>query len=658
MDSQSKHNEQEIIKSREFPPEIKKSDKERRQTDDIFKVLFNSMMEMVAIHELIFDETGIPSDYIILDCNPAFTKITGLTREISCGTTASKLYKTGNPPYLSLYAEAAVSGKTIKFESFFEPMNKYFSVTAVNIGKNKFATITEDITEKKNAETELVSSERRFREIVENINDAFFIHDFSGRILDCNDNAVKLLGYSRKELLKMFLYQIDNPENAGIIPERMKILSEEYALVFDSVHRKKYGSTIPVNISAKVVSREDCGVIHSFFRDITYKIKEEEERRIFEIHAQKVKKIESLGILAGGIAHDFNNLLTGLFGYIENARTHAGDKAKVDTNLVKAIAVFDRAKELTNQLLTFSKAGLPRTNTIDVRTMLQKTVKFMTSGTSINVVFDFAKELRNCDLDENQIIQAIDNLVLNARQAMSGGGTLRVAALNTNKKAGAPSVLEDGKEYVEIVISDTGPGIPADKLPNIFDPYFSAKKHGSGLGLSTAFSIIKRHKGFIEVESDNKKGTSMHIYLPATDRVVQKPGEITRIKIAGTGKILILDDELFILELLKGILNELGYKVDTFEKAEDALGVFEKSVSTNARYDIVILDLTIPGGLGGKEVVKRFKELDPAVLAVASSGYSDNEIMVRPKDFGFDASLAKPYSLEDLLKTLQEVNSR
>ncbi|OGF48823.1 MAG: hypothetical protein A2231_12215 [Candidatus Firestonebacteria bacterium RIFOXYA2_FULL_40_8] len=398
--------------------------------------------------------------------------------------------------------------------------------------------------------------------------------------------------------------------------------------------------------------------ILGYSRDMTDRKKEEEVMLKQEINDQKIQKLESLGILAGGIAHDFNNLLGGLFGYIEKARSHSSEKDKVEDNLAKAIAVFEKAKTLTNQLLTFSKGGSPNTKTVDIKEMLEKNVKFLTNGANIKVVFDISEDLKCCDVDENQISQVIDNLVMNARQAMSKGGTLKVTAHNINKNNVESSLLEKVKEYVEIIISDTGSGIPPEVLPKIFDPFFSTKKHGSGLGLATSFSIVKRHKGAIEAVSSISQGTSIHVYLPSSEKKVDNCIEKPVVKVPVTGNILVMDDEVFILELLKDILQELGYNVNTVEKSDDALEIFKNALPSRNRYDIVILDLTIPGGMGGKEIVKRMKEFDPKVKAIASSGYSDDEIMSRPKEFGFDASLAKPYAIEALSKILQELSSK
>ena len=393
-------------------------------------------------------------------------------------------------------------------------------------------------------------------------------------------------------------------------------------------------------------------------QDVTNRKQKEEELLKNDVEVKKAQKLESLGILAGGIAHDFNNLLGGMLGYLENAKKHSSDKIRVEENLCKATEVLNSAKNLANQILTFSKGGSPNTKTVDMKQMLKKTGELSNGCANVKVISEVAENLKNCDIDEIQIRQVFDNVILNARQAMSKGGTLKISAKNINSKEGIPSELETNKDYIKITISDTGAGIPPEIMPKIFDPFFSTKKHGGGLGLSTAFSIVKRHMGAIEAESSVPFGTSIHIYLPSKDSVVDINETPVMDNQFGTGNILVMDDEVFILEMLEDILKEIGYKVSAVERSDDALEIFKNALPFKNKFNIVILDLTIPGGMGGKEIVKRMKELDPKIKAIASSGYSDDEIMSRPKDFGFDASLAKPYSIEALAEVLKVLSAK
>ena len=510
--------------------------------------------------------------------------------------------------------------------------------------------------------SEKTNNEIMLKTILDNSPDIIYLINLNYLCTYANQKALSFLDKNLEEVVGKKITDLFQPEAASENMRNIQSVIEtgENKVFLERPFLTSKGTlwldTIIIGI--KDDSGKVTGVLgHS--RDITKYKQEKVKIAELEIYARKVQNLESLGVLAGGIAHEFNNLLSGILGYLENARSHLNEKDKVEDNLVKAIAVFDKAKVLTKQLLTFSKGGSPEMRTVDIREILKKTVKSLTDGTNIKVLFYFAENLKNCDIDENQITQVFYNIVLNARQSMSKGGILKVKAVNVEKnKEGYSSLLEFGKNYIEIIIIDTGTGIPTEIISKIFDPFFSTKKHGSGLGLAAASSIINRHNGVIEAKSSIKEGTSMYVYLPSSEKTAEKVEEILLKKQTGMGNILVMDDEIYILELLRDILGELGYKVNTVERSDEALEIFKNALPSKNKYEIVILDLTIPGGMGGKDIVKRMKELDPNVKAVASSGYSDDEIMARPKDFGFDASLAKPYTIEDLAKILQDFSKK
>ncbi len=372
--------------------------------------------------------------------------------------------------------------------------------------------------------------------------------------------------------------------------------------------------------------------------DITDKLKLEE-------HERNIEKLESLGILAGGIAHDFNNILTSILGNISLSRFQAHDPAKVLQRLEDAENAAVRAKELTQQLLTFARGGEPVKKVIRIGGLLREAAGFATHGSAVKCDFALADDLCPVRADEGQLSQVIHNLVLNAVQAMPEGGTISIAADNS-----AP--MADGKRMVEISVADTGTGIPKHLLQKIFDPYFTTKQQGSGLGLATSYSIVKKHGGNITVESIMGKGTAFHVSLPA-DEQGEEPEPVARQELTrGKGRILVMDDEEIVRVITKASLEELGYQAECVENGTEAVELYQRRAAEGTPFTAVIMDLTIPGGVGGKEAIIMLLQIDPKVKAVVSSGYASDPVMANYRDYGFSAVLSKPYRLQEMGEVL------
>ena len=376
------------------------------------------------------------------------------------------------------------------------------------------------------------------------------------------------------------------------------------------------------------------------FRDITEKLK-------YEHALQNAERLESIGVLAGGIAHDFNNLLGGIFGYIDIARENALEQGNAESArfLGKALAVFDRAKSLTRQLLTFSKGGMPHRRTQQIATIVRDAVRFVLSGSAVSTVIKVPDDLWLCDVDENQMAQVIDNIILNACQAMPSGGEIEVTAANIPAEK-APSG-QPRRPHVLITIRDSGTGIAPDHLQRIFDPFFTTKQQGSGLGLATSYSIVKKHEGLIEAESKLGSGSIFRIYLPASKSPAMVEATVSK-SWRGQGRLLIMDDEEFLLDVGAGLLSVLGFEVHKAHNGEDAEASVLQALHAGKPFDGAILDLTIPGGRGGLETAGRLKAAAPALKLFASSGYADSPVMADPGQFGFSGSLVKPYRIEEL----------
>jgi signal transduction histidine kinase/ActR/RegA family two-component response regulator len=359
------------------------------------------------------------------------------------------------------------------------------------------------------------------------------------------------------------------------------------------------------------------------------------------------QRLESLGILAGGIAHDFNNLLGGIFGSITIA-SELSDNEEARTYLSQASGSIDRARSLTTQLLTFAKGGEPVKKIGSLIPFIEKTVNFALSGSNVSCNFQISQDLSMCEFDTNQIGQVIDNLVINAKQAMSNSGTIEVIAENTNLSGSKNKNLRQDR-YVKITVRDHGTGIPKEIIPKIFDPFFTTKAKGAGLGLATSFSIVKRHGGHIDVETEVGKGTSFTVFLPATVGNLSKQDEKIEKKHVGIGTILIMDDQEIIRETTGKMLESFGYTVISKEDGASAVEYFEKN-----RNNIkgMIFDLTIPGGMGGLEAVSKIRDIDKEIPVFVSSGYADNPVVSNPQKYGFTASISKPFTKKELMKVL------
>lgn len=385
-------------------------------------------------------------------------------------------------------------------------------------------------------------------------------------------------------------------------------------------------------------------------RDVTAERKVEDER-------VRASRLESLSLLAGGIAHDFNNILTALMGNISLAQILVRHQEQATELLSEASEAAERARDLTQQLLTFSKGGAPVKAAASVAELIDHSARFSLRGSNVHCEVRIAPDLFPVEIDKGQISQVLNNLIINADQAMPEGGHLLIKAENLvgREVRGLPLSADHG---VLISVQDEGVGIPKEYLDKVFDPYFTTKQKGSGLGLATCYSVVKNHEGLLIVESEVGKGTTFFIYLPVPDAPVEVPlkteqGEFNR----GEGRLLVMDDEEPILKVVSGMLTFLGYQVETVTHGARALASYRRAVDRGEPFHAVILDLTVPGGLGGQETAARLRSLDPEVCLVASSGYSNDPLMANYAERGFRAILTKPYSLRELERVLAEVLS-
>jgi PAS domain S-box-containing protein len=513
--------------------------------------------------------------------------------------------------------------------------------------------LLDDITNRKIIERSLRASERRYRKLYESMLDGFVSLDMSGKILEFNNAYQEITGYTGQELYSMTVWDL-TPDRWHHIQKNIieeQVLTRGHSEIFEKEYIRKDGTMVPIELRIYLILDERGAMtgMWSIVHDIT-------KRKQAENELLKASKIESLGIFAGGIAHDFNNLLTAIMGNISIAKLDGDISSDTRMILAEAETASDRARDLTMQLLTFSRGGTPIKKVASIRDLLVGTVDFVLRGSTIKSSFSIPGDAWNAEFDEGQISQVIHNLTLNAREAMPGGGIISVSVENRVIESGENLPFLPG-DYLVIKLTDSGYGIPKKNLHKIFDPFFTTKTNGNGLGLSVTYSIVKKHNGYITVESEEGAGTCFSVFLPATEkRPLSQEGRPGTGVMRG-GKALIMDDEEMVLEVGRRILNRLGFTDACARNGREAIDLYMAAKDSGAPFDFVIMDLTVPGGMGGKEAIRILREYDPGVKAIVSSGYSIDPVMANYGEFGFSGMVAKPYTFEDLQKAIRSIQA-
>lgn len=465
---------------------------------------------------------------------------------------------------------------------------------------------------------------------------AVFLLDKKGGIVDCNRQAVEFTGLSEERLkgrtLSQFLLDSDREPLDPLRKHRPQAPSH-----FSCSFAGSSGSVYAVE-----------GIVNSFkdgdtlFHFIT--IMDVTEKSLLERDAMRNERLEAIGLLAGGIAHDFNNILTGVMGSLSLLRSPSNTSEQQRKLLDSAENAAQRARSLTGQLLTFAKGGAPVRKSVDTETMLRDVSEFVLRGSSVLLELDVQKGTWNLNVDTQQFSQVLQNIVTNARQAMQDRGRLIVRAGNCETPRG---------KLVLVEFEDTGPGIPPEIMDSVFDPYFTTKSGGHGLGLATSFSIIQRHGGTIKAGNGINGGALFSILVPASSERAGNGGIINSSSSEShSGRILLLDDDSSVLETAGTMLETLGYRYEVTDNGEMAVEMYNKAAEKGDPYSAVIMDLTIPGGLGGAEAVKLVLKVDPDAVVIVSSGYAGNDVMANFENYGFRGVLAKPYTIDELSGSL------
>ncbi len=486
----------------------------------------------------------------------------------------------------------------------------------------------------------------------------YITFDNDRQIVKANLTIARMLGEERSLLNNKTFYRHIVKEDSDIFYLHHKnVLQNKEEERCELRFRRRDGVLLYAQLnSIYVKDSEGIEFCRTSILDIT-------KRKTMEDELLKTQKLESIGVLAGGIAHDFNNILTAILGNANMADIFI-NAGKTDrtleaiSNIVKATI---RAKDLTQKLLTFAKGGAPVTKTVVISELIRESTNFSLGGTNVKPKFSIPDTLWAVDVDEAQVNRVINNLVMNAAQAMPKGGIVNISAENiTEEHSKKIPVLKHGK-YIMISVKDHGIGISRDHIEDIFDPYFTTKQTGSGLGLTASYHIITNHGGLVTVESELSVGTTFYIYLLASSNTIAKKNDEVEYKlvddkpVTGSGKILIMDDDLEIRDIGSQMLNYIGYEVKCAVDGAETIEMYKEARESGKPFDVVVMDLTIPGGMGGETTIRKLHEIDPKAKAIVYSGYSNNPIMAEFEKYGFKGVVSKPFVLKEMNDVLQMV---
>jgi len=624
-------------------------------SEEKFSKAFHASPEAMTINNLF---TGKYEEV-----NESFCKMGGYDRDEVIGKSTVELGIWADPSCRKeIVRKLTEENRVYQFEADFVKKNGeigtgLYSAEIVHIGdKTSILSSVMDITRRKEAEEALIAEKERLRVTLQSIGDAVISTDTGGNITMMNQVAEDMTAWKQSEAFQSRLEEvfkiIDEKTGESLENPVQKVLNTGaiVGLTNHTVLVGREGSKKIVTYNAAPIKDEDntvFGVI-LVFRDVTERIRVEKE-------SIKIQKFEALELLAGGIAHDFNNILTAIMGNINIMKSLLDENDEAMERLKDISMASSRARELTHNLLTFSRDGLTSRCIARIDDLIRESVDISLTGSRVKTAYNIPDNPWPVSIDPSRMGQVFQNLAVNAIQAMPRGGKLTVELDNVSIKKSSTMAIDAGR-YVVVKISDTGTGIPATVLPRIFDPYFTTKKSGTGLGLATVHSIVKQHNGHIRAESSEGEGTTFTIWLPAFTQVEDKPDlNLDNCESIEDSKILLLDDDELILEMGKEMLSSPGYDVETFDNFNDMKTKYSHYIDNNKQV-IVILDMVMPHDMDVLDCLKALQEINPAVDAVLSSGYTNDDKMVSPEEYGFRGAIPKPYDLEKIEMLLNRIN--
>ena len=624
-----------------------------KRSEQNFRLLIENQTDMVV---------KVDTRGRFLFVSPSYCKKFGKTEEELLGqtflplvhpddrhATTTAMEEIHRPPYTAYVEQRAMTKDGWRWLAWMDT-----AILDQNKAVQAIIGVGRDVTERKTAQGALEAEKERLAVTLASIGDGVITTDREGAITLINKVAENLTGWVEHSALGQPIdqvFHIVNEQSHELCENPIKKVIESGQIIGlannTKLIRKDGKEFIIADSGAPIISKggEVIGVV-LVFRDIT------EKRRMHQ-EILKIQKLESLGVMAGGIAHDFNNFLTGIIGNLSLVKLDITPQSKIYGSVKNIETAALSAKDLTQQLLTFSKGGKPVKSVVHLPELVTETVAFALRGSNLKCHYDFKADLELVEVDQGQIGQVLNNLVINAVQATPQGGVVTISAENVVLGVDNPMNLRPGK-YVKLALTDQGTGIPKSHIDRIFDPYFSTKQKGSGLGLTVVYSIIDKHDGRITVESELGVGATFHLFLPATSKTARKAVDYKPKIFRCKGRVLVMDDEKLIRDIVVQFLTVMGFEAAKAEDGREALDMYRVAKETGHAFDAVIMDLTIPGGMGGKETIKKLLAYDPAAAAVVSSGYSNDPIMSNYEAYGFKGVIKKPYRIEDLSDALRD----
>jgi len=622
-----------------------------QETTGFYEKVISSAKEGIIVY-------GKDLHYLVW--NHFMEEMTGVSRQEVMGKKPFDLFPNLKERGIDLLLHRALAGETVVSEDvpfnlpqtgksgwYYGIYGPYYSSAGEIAG---VIGIINDISERKNTERQLAETKDFNEKLIKQSPIGILVYSHDGQCVLANDAAGKIVGTSKEQLLQQNFHLIDSWKVSGILKFAEKTLETGIESRSEFHFVTTFGKEAWFNCHFSRFISNNQPYLLLIIDDLTEKKKMEEE-------IQKASKLESLGLLAGGIAHDFNNLLTGILGNINIVKMLTNAEKKEFKRLEEAEKASIRAMGLTKQLLIFSKGGAPVKEVTSIKEVITDSALFAIRGSNVKCEFSIPEDIKPVEADKELLWQVINNIVLNACQAMPEGGIINIRTRNIKTEDDNKYPVKDGC-YVMIMIEDHGTGIPKENLEKIFDPYFTTKKSGSGLGLAATYSIVKNHGGNISVASEPGKGTTFTIYIPASSKQPDEKENLREEKsVPQKAKILVMDDEEIIRNVTGDMLDLMGHEALFANDGAEAVKLYKEANDAGTPFDAVIMDLTIPGGMGGKEAVKKLLEIDSGVKAIVSSGYSDDHVMADYIKHGFLGVVKKPYKLQDLQNEIIRVLS-
>ena len=630
--------------------ERKQAEETLRESEERYRSLVTKMMNGFALHEILCDDVGKPCDYRFLETNFAFEEMTGLKSSEVIGKRALEVLPQTESYWIDTYGKVALTGESIQFENYSQEFDKYFEVLAYSPQKGQFASVFTDITDRKKAEDTL-----RFTQFaIDSYSDGAFWMGIDARFIYVNDAACRLLGYTRDELLTMTVHDIDPGFPQEIWPDHWADLKSRGSFIIESHHRTKDGRIFPVEISVNYVKFGEKEYNCVFSRDVSERKLEEEEREKLRIQLQQAQKMEAIATLAGGIAHQFNNALSPVSVNLDMLEMdYPGDKKIANyTKQMKASA--HRMAQLTSQLLAYARGGKYQAKTISINNFVENTLPVIhhviSPDTSIET--DLTAEVLNIKADQTQMQMVLTAILVNASEAIEGKGHIRISTKKEEIDENFIKYHPDLKPgpHVCLTVEDNGKGMDKETRDRIFEPFFTTKFEGRGLGMASAFGIVRNHDGWISVYAEIGKGTVVRIYLPLLETQVEKPKIPEAEPFNGTGTILFIEDEKMVMDVTTALLEKLGYRVLGAKTGIEAIDIAK---TFDGDIDLAILDIVLPD-MNGKEIYSLIMEARPNLKVLVCSGDSIDGPAQEILDAGAEDFLQKPFSVSTLSEKLMK----